>query len=125
MNKAKKHIWDIALIGFLLVLGVVLLLVFRLGKGPGAAVTVSVKGDEIARYSLNIDGVHTLNGGTNVLKIEDGKAWMIEANCPKTGSDVCTEHGKIWKNGQMITCKPNLLVVEVVGGESDEIDLVS
>jgi hypothetical protein len=125
MKTGKKHLWDIALIGFCLVLGLVLLVVLRGGKEPGAAVVIKVRNTEIARYSLSVDGVYTLNGGSNTLKIEDGKAWMIEADCPKTGGDVCTEHGKIWKDGQMITCKPNLLVVEVVGGESDDIDLIS
>ena len=125
MNRAKKHLWDIVLIGGCLLLAGLLFVFLRLGKGEGSEVVVKVGSQEIGRYSLAVDGVFVLNGGTNTLKIEDGKAWVIEADCPKPGGDVCTEHGKISKNGQMITCRPNKLTVTVIGGEDDGIDLIS
>ena len=125
MKIGKKHLGDIILIGGCLVLAGLLFVFLRAGKGPGTEVVVKVGPQEIGRYSLSVNGTYVLNGGTNTLKIEDGKAWMIEATCPKTGGDVCTEHGKISKDGQMITCKPNHLTVTVVGGESDGIDLIS
>lgn len=125
MKTGKKHLWDIILIGSCLLAALLLFVFLRLGKGPGTEVVVKVGPQEIGRYSLSVDGTYVLNGGTNTLRIEDGKAWMIEATCPKTGGDVCTEHGKVWKNGQMITCRPHQLTVTVVGGESDGIDIIS
>ena len=76
------------------IIGVILLsfLVMGLLKKDGAYVTVRVDGTETARYSLSEDGEYSLNGGTNVLRIENGKAYMLTADCP---DHLCVQQGKI------------------------------
>ena len=52
MSKPGKRIWDLALIGFCLVLAAVLFLPMLLDREAGAGVVVAVDGAEVARYSL-------------------------------------------------------------------------
>ncbi|MCR5090747.1 MAG: NusG domain II-containing protein, partial [Oscillospiraceae bacterium] len=80
----------------------------------GAVAVVSVDGKEVGRYPLSKNGVFTLNGGSNTLVVEDGEAWVSEANCP---DKVCKGMGKISRNGEFIACLPNRLLVVVEGGE--------
>ncbi len=114
MDKRKKLRMDILLIALLLALTGVLYLSFGRTKGTGSYAVVRVEGAVAARYPLDEDGVYPLNGGTNILAIEDGYAWIQEANCP---DHICMLLGKINKTGQIITCLPNLLTVTIEGGE--------
>ncbi len=115
---------DIILIGVVLAIAVSSFALVELFKQDGSYVIVTVgEGEnrhEIARYSLSKDGEYSLNGGTNVLKIEGGKAWMIEANCPQNDPKSCTKHSKISRVNESIACLPNNLVVTVYGDDVDE-----
>lgn len=116
---------DLILIGIVLAIALLSLGILQLFKEEGAYVTVSIGGVEVANYSLSIDGEFALNGGTNILKIENGEAWMIEANCPTRGSTRCTAQGKISQTTESITCEPNKLTVVVHGGQMPDVELVS
>lgn len=107
---------DLILIGAILAVAVILFAVFTLIKEDGAYVIVRVDGKEIAKYSLSQDGEYSLNGGTNILRIEDGKAYLTEANCP---DHLCVKQGKIDQSSEVITCLPNKLTVTVYGAEED------
>ena len=100
----------------------ILFAVITLTKEDGAYVVVKVDGIEVARYNLDQDGEYELNGGTNILRIEDGEAFLIEANCP---DHLCVKQGKVNKTGETITCLPNKLTVTVYGAADSEVDLVS
>ena len=113
MAARKKHLWDTILIGGCLALAAVLFLVFSVGREAGTGVI---------RYSLYQNGTYPLNGGTNILVIENGEAWLKSANCPDA---LCVKQGKVHSDGQVITCLPNRLTVTVYGGEDDGVDLVS
>ena len=112
---------DIILIASILVVALAAFLFIELGKEAGARVVVAVEGHEIATYSLSENGEYSLNGGTNILHIEGGKAWLTEANCP---DKLCVHQGKISMTGETITCLPNKLTVTVFGTE-ESVDLVS
>ena len=112
---------DFLLIGAILLVSIALLLVTRLGGRAGGAVVVKVAGEEQGRYSLAQDGTYSLNGGTNVLKIEGGTARMVEAHCP---DHYCINQGSIHKTGETITCLPNKLTVTVVGGADNFVEIV-
>lgn len=112
---------DFLLVGVILLAAVALLLASRLGKRAGGAVVVRVAGEERETYSLAVDGVYSLNGGTNVLKIEEGKATMIEADCP---DHYCMSQGSVYRTGETITCLPNKLTVTVVGGADNDVEIV-
>ena len=51
------------------------------------------------------------------IRIEDGKAYMEEANCP---DGYCEEQGKLSGHTQTIVCLPHKLVVEVLENENDQ-----
>ena len=112
---------DIILIASILAIAIALFLIVELTKEEGAGVTVKVDGVKIAEYSLSADGTYPLNGGTNILVIENGKAYLTDANCP---DKLCVHQGKISMTGETITCLPNKLTVTVFGTEQS-VDLVS
>ena len=117
---------DFILIGAILAAVLIAFAVITLTKEEGAYVAVNIGGTEVARYSLHENGEYELNGGTNVLKIENGEAWMIEANCPTLGSTRCTAQGKISKTREVIYCQPNNVLVTVYGTEENsDIELIS
>ncbi len=113
---------DIILIASILVIALTALLFIELNKEEGAYVIVTVGKEEVARYSLSKDGEYELNGGTNILKIENGEAFMIWANCPTLGSTRCTHQGKISRTTEQIVCQINELIVTVYGAEDSKSD---
>lgn len=112
---------DFILVGAILLVIVIAFAVTALIKEDGAYVVVRVDGKEVAKYSLTEDGEYELNGGTNVLKIEGGKAYLISADCP---DHLCVKQGKVDRSGETITCLPNRLTVTVYGSDR-EVDLIS
>ena len=112
---------DLILVAALLLLAGVLALTLNANRQEGGVAVVRVDGVETERHSLAVDGTFPLNGGTNLLVIQGGQAWLSEADCP---DKLCVKQGKIHYTGQVITCLPNRLTVTVEGGESDGIDLV-
>ena len=112
----KNHKRDLILIGILLLAASALFFLFK-GKQAGEE-----DGTEIARYPLNRNGTFVLNGGSNTLIVEDGEAWISEANCP---DKLCMGFGKISKKGEIIVCLPNRLIVVIEGGEEAEVDAVA
>ena len=121
LPKGKRVYRDLALIAGLLLLAAVLYVSQRLGQTEGTVAVVRVDGQEVARYSLAVEGVYELNGGTNTLVIENGKAYLSHADCPDL---LCVKQGKISASGQVITCLPNRLTVTVYGGDSG-VDIVA
>lgn len=112
---------DVILIASILAVALVLLLVVELTRQEGAYVLVRVDGQETGKYELSKDATYELNGGTNILRIENGVAYLTDADCP---DKLCVHQGKISKTGQVITCLPNKLTVTVYGAE-EGVELVS
>ena len=125
MNTAekKKYTRDLILVGALLLLALLLFFLVRNGQdratGTDAVAVVTVDGAEVGRYPLNKSGTFPLNNGSNILVVENGEAWVSEANCP---DKVCMGMGKISRNGEFIACLPNRLIVVVEGGEPALVD---
>ena len=117
----KKLIRDLVLAGSLLLAAVILLLVINGSRESGGVAVVRVDGVETERLPLSVNGTFPLNDGSNILIIQDGQAWMSEANCPDL---ICVRQGKIHYSGQVITCLPNRLTVTIEGGESGGVDLI-
>ena len=113
----KKLIADIILIASVLVVGLSVFLIVNSTREEGNLVRVSVDGRQVAEYPLSVDGEYTLNGGTNVLVIKNGRAYMKYASCP---DGLCVNQGEAYMLGQKIVCLPNRVMVEVVG-EGEEI----
>lgn len=111
---------DLILVAVLLVAALALFFGLRSRQardtGTGAQAVVTVEGREVGRYPLSKNGTFPLNGGTNILVVENGEAWVSEANCP---DKVCMGMGKISRNGEFIACLPNRLLVVVEGAAED------
>ena len=115
-----KYTRDLILVAVLLVAALALFFGLRSRQardtGTGAQAVVTVEGREVGRYPLSKNGTFPLNGGTNILVVENGEAWVSEANCP---DKVCMGMGKISRNGEFIACLPNRLLVVVEGAAED------
>ncbi len=118
--KKGRGFRDLCLVLFLLLFSVVLIFVVKGTQKAGGEVIVAINGSEVARYSLHLDAQYSLNGGTNLLVIENGRARILDANCP---GKLCVKQGWIQYTGQCITCLPNELTVTVAGGDSS-VDIV-
>ena len=114
--------YDIILISALLILAVAILSVTLLTRVEGKYVEIILGVTVVAEYSLDKDGEYLLNGGTNILVIEDGVAYVRYADCP---GQHCVKSGKIRYVGESITCAYNEVIVVVKGSSDDGVDLVS
>ena len=114
MKLTKRYVYDLILILALLAVFLSLFFFVYRKEDEGALAVVYVEKDIVAEYPLSRDGEYTLNGGTNVLKIEDGCAYMIYADCP---DGWCKNQGVISIEGERITCLPNRVMIMVKGGE--------
>lgn len=113
---------EILIIAGLLVSALGAWFVLEVTKTEGTQVVVRINGVEVETYPLDVDGQFELNGGTNILCIENGKAFLIDATCP---DHLCVKQGAISFNGETITCLPYKLSITVTGGEDPDVDLVS
>ena len=98
---------DILLAGGIVLVALVMLLVMHVtGETKGDQVQITVNGEIYGTYPLEKDQTIEVTEGEfhNVIRIEDGQAYMEEADCP---DGYCKEQGRI-------VCLPHKLVVEVI-----------
>ena len=96
------------------------LLIFRT---EGTMVEVTIDGELYGKYPLDKNQVIEIRNGDNlnVLVIEDGKAYIREANCP--GGD-CTHYRPIKYTLGKIVCLPHRVYVSIIGDKNDnELDI--
>ena len=117
-----KYRLDVIVIASMLLLSCLLLLEAGLFKTEGSVAVVEIDGITVAEYPLNINGEHSLNGGTNNLVIENGTAYLNYSDCP---DHTCERTGKIRYVGQTIVCLPNKVSITVKGNADDGVDFVS
>ena len=124
-GEARKSLrLDIIFIAALLVISSAALLLTRIFRKEGNVAVVSVGPEEVARYSLAEDGEYEINGGTNILVIENGEAYMKFSTC--VGYQDCVEKGRIRYAGEFITCLPNGVSVVIEGDDAgDAPELIS
>lgn len=112
----KNYRLDIIIISAILLVSLVLLLVVTLSKKEGSVVVVEIDGTVVGTYSLSQNAEYSLNGGTNNLVIEDGKAYLNYSNCP---DHTCEKTGKIQYVGQSIICLPNKVAITIKSESTD------
>lgn len=117
----KKKDWLLILI-ILCVAGLTVLAHTYIGGRVADKVVVKVDGVIQGTYSLSEDGRIEINDGTNVIEISNGKADMIEADCP---DQLCVNQKAVSRNHENIICLPNKVVVEVESVEESEYDAVT
>lgn len=109
-NKGKRYIYDAILALSLVVLSLSALLIWRGVTEKGRYASVSVGGEVVSEYSLSVDGEYELNGGSNILVIRGGEAYISHADCP---DGLCVKSGKISLVGESIVCLPNRVSVRI------------
>ena len=107
-----------------LLLGVIAIAVMCLGikflmPASEGNLIVQINGERTASYPLEEDAEFEINGGTNRVKISDGKVQMVQADCP---DQICVHHKEISKNHETIVCLPNKIVLTIESIEEAEID---
>ena len=113
---------DLILGAGIIVIALAMLLVMQLTRGEeGNQIRVTLDGKIYGTYSLSKDQTIEVKNGDfyNRIRIENGKAYMEEANCP---DGYCEEQGKISGRTQTIVCLPHKLVVEVLDEDGLEND---
>lgn len=114
--KKSKYINDVLLISVILAVALIAFLVFKATMKDGSYAVVSINGEEKYRYNLSENAEHLIENGefTNLLVIEDGYAYISEANCR---DKICVSHRRVNKTGETIVCLPHKLVVAIVEEE--------
>ncbi len=116
----KIKLADLILVALLLFVALSVFLILEFTKEPGAYVRVSINGEVVYEYPLSRDGEYSLNGGTNILVIENGEAYMKWADCPR---QICVHDGRISKTGERIVCLENRVEVIVIGNGEEILEL--
>jgi len=116
-DKNRRRRNDLVLLTGCLLAALVLGGLWLLLRQGGRFVVVEQSGRETARYALSEDRTVRIEGegGYNLLVIENGEAWLCEADCPNL---LCVKTGRIRYAGQSIVCLPHKLAVRIAGGAS-------
>ena len=116
-KKAAPKRGDLYLIVGCLLAALVCCGLWLLLRQEGAEVIVEQNGRETARYAFSENRTVRIEGegGYNLLVIQNGEAWLSEADCPNL---LCVKTGKIRYAGQSIVCLPHKLAVRIMGGAS-------
>lgn len=108
MNKKDK-----ILIFLVLAISIIILIVSDNNKTSiGQNVNVYVDGEIYESYLIYENSVNDIliDDNLNVLEISNGKAFMIDANCP---DKYCINQGEIVDSEKTIVCLPHKLYVKI------------
>ncbi|MBO4355834.1 MAG: NusG domain II-containing protein [Clostridia bacterium] len=109
---------DIIVICSLLFLALSLLLIILLFNQRGLYVTVTVNNEKIISLPLNENAEYPIENeyGSNYLVIEDGYAYIRDADCR---DEICVRTGRINKVNEIIVCLPHKLVISIEDGNEN------
>ena len=113
MKGKSTKVW-LAVIGLLLVAGIVGMIAAQSAREEGSLVLITWNDEVQGTYPLSEDRSLVYegeNGPRNVVTIQDGMVFMGEANCP---DQICVKHSPTDQTADPIVCLPNRLVVEVI-----------
>ena len=99
-------------------------LVWSLGYFGGSAdsVVITAHGETVGVYSLSENREIVVDGGGNVVVIENGAVYMKSADCK---NQHCVLHAPIRYGNEQIVCLPNKVLVEIEDNGESEIDTVA
>ena len=117
MDKKRRYSLILA-IGCIVFAGIAGIAI-NMTRQRGSQIIVWADGTQWGIYQLNQEQeieIKTENG-RNILRIQDGKAKMTEADCP---DGLCIRQREIDKIGESIICLPHRIVVEVIGDAQED-----
>lgn len=116
---------DIIMGVIVLVIALVSLVFFAVTKKEGSTILITVGGEEYQTLELDKNVTLTIDGegnSHNIVVVEDGYVWMSDADCP---DKLCVKHNKIHYNHETIVCLPHKVVVEIINGETNSVDIIA
>lgn len=115
----KKEIIAVLILILIAVILFVCIRVFVEDKGKYVKVYVNEKLTKT--FDLEIDQEYFIETkrGYNLLVIKDGKARVLDADCP---DKICVDKGAISKNDESIICLPHNVVVTIDSNEEKVVD---
>lgn len=115
----KKEIIAVLILILIAVILFVCIRVFVEDKGKYVKVYVNEKLTKT--FDLEIDQEYFIETkrGYNLLVIKDGKARVLDADCP---DKICVDKGAISKNDESIICLPHNVVVTIDSNEEKAVD---
>ena len=123
----KKKDLIIVCAALILALGLYAVSQMSLG-GAASSVVVMLDGEVVLRRPLAIEDSYTIeqeDGSRNVIRVEDGAVYMLEANCR---DGLCIRQGKMKNAAKTIVCLPHNLVVQLTGeaivDDHDDLDVI-
>ena len=151
MEEKQSKIKNVLLESFIVVLIIALSLLsyFFFFHSTDVGSYIIIEGDQkvIGEYDLNVDrliliersddgyslteidqnyNVSDFSPHYNLVSINNGTVSVIEADCPATGANRCTNQGKKMYSGNSIICLENGVVITIFGDKEDnELDFVS
>ena len=122
LNNRKKEI--IAILILILIALTLLICVRLFAEGEGKYVKVYVDNKLKKTFNLNNNSRYLIDTkkGYNLLIIKDGKARIVDADCP---NKICVDKGFISKNDESIIFLPHNVVVTVESNEKKQVDAVA
>lgn len=99
-------------------------LAYGVATSNEGAVAVVTDGDgNVYELPLDTDATLTVTTGlgTNVIEVADGTVRVVEADCPNQD---CVLQGWVSTTGEQIVCLPHELIVEIVGAEESDYDVI-
>lgn len=123
----KKKDLIIVCAALILALGLYAVSQMSLG-GAASSVVVMIDGEVVLRRPLAIEDSYEFeqgDGSRNVIRVEDGAVYMLEANCR---DGLCIRQGKMKNAAKTIVCLPHNLVVQLTGeaivDDHDDLDVI-
>ena len=119
----KKRIRSLIILTGILLISAACFIIYST-RDAGGLVVITFGGEVIQEMPLNMDGsflAGSKESDYNLIVVEDGKAYVAEANC---ANQICKNSKSISKSGEVITCIPHRLVVTIVSPEK-EVDAVA
>ena len=118
INKKTRN--DIILIGIIILIASAALLFFTANKKEGSTVVVKIDGVQTGSYLLSENITVDIRTGENdeflnTLVIENGKAYISQANCP---DKICQEYRPVSYTGETIVCLPHKIIIEITAKQS-------
>ena len=113
---------DIVLAAVLLILGITGVLIVKYGLKSGNTADIYIDDTLVQTIDMSVDDEYTFqtDKGSNTVEVRNGAVSMKSADCP---DKVCVRMGTKNRNGETITCLPHKLVIEVHGGQEQEVDI--
>ena len=97
-------------------------LLFMLPGGAKTEVEVRCHGEVVYRGSLDTDTLLRTPDGKNLIRVENGEAYMQCADCP---DESCVEQGRVTAM-RPVVCLPNEVVIRLIPEEKEEaFDVIS